>query len=180
MMSAHAQEWTQAEISGLWPMQAFEPLLKPLAQGLEQRGWRMACAESCTGGWLAAVCTHWPGASGWFDRGWVTYSNQAKADMLGVPALLIEQSGAVSEPVACAMAQGALSRSVADVSVALTGVAGPSGGSAEKPVGTVWLAWATRETPAQALCLHASGSRSAIRQAAVVAALRVLVQASRV
>ncbi|MEO6291217.1 MAG: CinA family protein, partial [Burkholderiaceae bacterium] len=101
----------------------------------------LATAESCTGGLIAAACTDLAGSSQWFDRGFVTYSNAAKTDMLGVGAALIAQFGAVSEPVAVAMAQGAVQHSAAQVAVAVTGVAGPTGGNAEKPVGTVWIGW---------------------------------------
>ena len=103
----------------------------------------LATAESCTGGLIAARCTDLAGSSIWFERGFVTYSNAAKTEMLGVPAALISEHGAVSEPVARAMAQGALERSHAQVAIAVTGIAGPGGGSAAKPVGCVWFAWAT-------------------------------------
>ena len=116
-----------------------------LAQQLLARHWMMATAESCTGGLIAAACTDLAGSSAWFERGLVTYSNEAKTELLGVPAELIAQHGAVSEAVARAMAAGALARSQAQVAVAVTGVAGPGGGSASKPVGTVWLAWRSRD-----------------------------------
>lgn len=117
------------------------PTLLELAEQLQQRGWMLATAESCTGGLIAAACTDLPGSSAWFDRGFVTYSNAAKTEMLGVPAELIAQCGAVSEEVVRAMAQGAHQHSNAIVSLAVSGVAGPSGGTIEKPVGTVWIAW---------------------------------------
>lgn len=117
------------------------PTLQQLAQALTQRGWMLATAESCTGGLIAAACTDLPGSSTWFDRGFVTYSNAAKTEMLGVPAELIAQYGAVSEEVVSAMAYGAIERSNAYASIAISGIAGPDGGSAEKPVGTVWMAW---------------------------------------
>ena len=110
-----------------------------LAEILQQRGWMMATAESCTGGLIAGACTDLSGSSTWFERGFVTYSNAAKTGMLGVDAALIAAHGAVSEAVARAMAEGALRRSLAQVSVAVTGVAGPTGGSVDKPVGTVWF-----------------------------------------
>ena len=119
------------------------PLLVALADALKARGLMMATAESCTGGLIAGACTSLSGSSDWFDRGFVTYSNAAKAEMLGVPEALIDAHGAVSEPVARAMAAGAVARSAAQLAVAVTGVAGPTGGSAEKPVGTVWFGWAT-------------------------------------
>jgi nicotinamide-nucleotide amidase len=120
-------------------------LVHRLSEMLRQRGLMVASAESCTGGMIAAACTDLAGSSDWFDRGFVTYSNAAKTDMLGVPNALIDQHGAVSEPVARAMALGAVSHSRAQVSVAVTGVAGPAGGSAAKPVGTVWFGWCVRD-----------------------------------
>lgn len=144
-----------------------------LAERICHLKWQMATAESCTGGKIAAHCTDLAGSSAWFDRGFVTYSNAAKAEMLGVPRELIELHGAVSEPVARAMALGAVYRSQAQVSVAVTGVAGPSGGSPDKPVGTVWLAWCIDglvETEIQ----HFEGDRSQIRQATTQHALQGL------
>lgn len=147
--------------------------LSALAQLLQARGLCLACAESCTGGLIAAACTDLAGSSAWFERGFVTYSNAAKTELLGVPAELIAQHGAVSEPVARAMATGALERSHAQVAVAVTGVAGPTGGSADKPVGTVWLAWAT---PAGVLAEKQlfAGDRQAVRAATVDHALAKL------
>jgi len=142
-----------------------------LAQRLQARGWRLATAESCTGGLIAAHCTDLAGSSAWFDRGFVTYSNEAKTEMLGVDAALVAQHGAVSEAVALAMAQGALSRSHADLAVAVTGVAGPSGGSAQKPVGTVWFAWAMRGGALHAERRLWPGDRAAVRAATVAHAL---------
>ena len=132
----------------------------------------MATAESCTGGMIAAACTDLAGSSAWFDRGFVTYSNAAKTELLGVDPVLIENHGAVSEPVARAMAQGALARSPAQVvvAVAVTGVAGPGGGSADKPVGTVWFGWATPAGVASEV-RHFGGDRAAVRQATVAHAL---------
>jgi nicotinamide-nucleotide amidase len=146
-----------------------------LAQQLLSRHWMMATAESCTGGLIAAACTDLAGSSAWFERGLVTYSNEAKTDLLGVPAELIAQQGAVSEAVARAMVTGALARSRAQVAVAVTGVAGPGGGSASKPVGTVWLAWATPQGLWSERQLFA-GDRAAVRQATVEHALAQLVQ----
>jgi nicotinamide-nucleotide amidase len=130
----------------------------------------MATAESCTGGLIAAACTELSGSSEWFERGFVTYSNAAKTALLGVPEALIAEHGAVSEPVARAMAAGALLNSRAQFSVAVTGVAGPTGGSADKPVGTVWLAWAT-PTGVTAERYRFPGDRAAVRHATVVKAL---------
>ncbi len=144
-----------------------------LADTLRAKGWRMACAESCTGGLVAAACTSLAGSSDWFDRGFVTYSNEAKAEMLGVDMALITRHGAVSEPVVRAMALGALARSAAQLTVAISGVAGPGGGSAAKPVGTVWLAWARGER-VQTRLVHLPGDRTAVRVASAVIALRDL------
>lgn len=135
----------------------------------------MATAESCTGGLIAGACTELSGSSNWFERGWVTYSNEAKSELLGVDPALITNYGAVSEQVARAMAVGAIRRSegLAQVAVAVTGVAGPTGGSAEKPVGTVWLAWSVQGQLSSALH-HFPGDRRAVRQATVLQALRRL------
>jgi nicotinamide-nucleotide amidase len=143
----------------------------PLADALRARGWHLATAESCTGGLIAAACTALAGSSDWFERGFVTYSNAAKTEQLGVDALLIAQHGAVSEPVVRAMAEGALRHSAADIAVAVTGIAGPAGGSADKPVGLVWLAWAQRGAAVQAGRLQLAGDRAAVREQTVVAAL---------
>jgi nicotinamide-nucleotide amidase len=144
--------------------------LTRVADSLLQRGWWLATAESCTGGALAAACTDRAGASAWLGCGWVTYSNAAKTALLGVPAPLIAQHGAVSEPVARAMAEGALARAQAQVAVAVTGIAGPGGGTVTKPVGTVWVAWAFAGRT-DAVCHRFSGDRQAVRQATVAAAL---------
>ncbi|AOS81259.1 MULTISPECIES: CinA family protein [Hydrogenophaga] len=146
-----------------------------LATRLRERGWQMASAESCTGGLIAAACTELSGSSDWFDRGFVTYSNAAKTDSLGVPAALIDAHGAVSEPVARAMASGAVAHSAARCALAVTGVAGPTGGSADKPVGTVWFGWST---PAGVATEHRrfDGDRAAVRAQAVRHALAGLLQ----
>ena len=130
----------------------------------------LATAESCTGGLIAAACTDLAGSSEWFERGFVTYSNAAKTDMLGVDAQLIASHGAVSEAVARAMAQGALQHALAQVSVAVTGIAGPSGGSAAKPVGTVWFAWGL-PTGITSEVQHFAGDRASVRAATVQHAL---------
>lgn len=137
---------------------------------LTQKSWKLATAESCTGGLISAACTDLPGSSQWFERGFVTYSNAAKTDMLGVPAALITRWGAVSREVALAMASGAVQRSGAQVAIAITGVAGPGGGSADKPVGTVWMAWQVNgEVQAE---IHVfAGDRQAVREASVWQAL---------
>ena len=119
--------------------------VEALAAALKARGWRLATAESCTGGLVAATCTSLAGSSDWFEAGWVTYSNAAKTAALGVPAALVEAHGAVSAEVVEAMARGAIARSGAQLSVAVSGVAGPGGGTPAKPVGTVWVAVAWTE-----------------------------------
>jgi nicotinamide-nucleotide amidase len=151
-----------------------DSLVAALAQQLLARGQCLVTAESCTGGLIAAACTELSGSSAWFERGFVTYSNEAKAELLGVAPALIEAHGAVSEPVARAMAEGALARSRAQVAVAVTGVAGPTGGSADKPVGTVWLAWAVQGADTVTLRCQFSGDRAAVRQATVERALQGL------
>jgi nicotinamide-nucleotide amidase len=160
--------------------------LHSLAAALRARGWRMATAESCTGGLIAAACTSLVGSSDWFERGFVTYSNEAKTAMLGVPAALIQTHGAVSEAVARAMVEGALQHAPVQLAVAVTGIAGPGGAVPGKPVGTVWLAWGTAGGAGAASgagVIHAErlqlpGDRAAVRGATVAAALRRLVQAT--
>ncbi|MEP7300736.1 MAG: CinA family protein [Caldimonas sp.] len=153
-------------------------LVERVAAALRARGAFMATAESCTGGLIAAACTSLAGSSEWFERGFVTYSNEAKAELLGVPMGLIGRHGAVSAEVARAMAEGAIARSRAGFAVSVTGIAGPGGGSPGKPVGTVWIAVAARGEPATATAtlLRADGDRSAIRAASVVRALALLVE----
>ena len=146
-----------------------------LAALLLQRQFKLATAESCTGGLIAATCTDLAGSSEWFERGMVTYSNEAKTEMLGVDADLIATHGAVSEPVARAMAAGALQQSGAQVSVAVTGIAGPSGGSDAKPVGTVWFAWGLPGGVTTEM-QRFDGDRAAVRQATVRHALARLNQ----
>ncbi len=153
-------------------------LVARLAETLRQHGQMMATAESCTGGLIAGACTDLAGSSDWFERGVVSYSNAAKTELLGVPAALIDAHGAVSEPVALAMAAGVLRQSHAQRAVAVTGVAGPGGGTATKPVGLVWLAWAQRGADgaitSRALARHFAGDRAAVRQATVACALQGL------
>jgi nicotinamide-nucleotide amidase len=146
-----------------------------LTQSLLARRWMLATAESCTGGMIAARCTDLAGSSAWFDRGFVTYSNEAKTELLGVDRQLIAQEGAVSEAVARAMAQGAVAHSRAQVAVAVTGVAGPTGGSIDKPVGTVWLAWCI-DGVVDAERVLFPGDRAAVREATTQHALRGLIQ----
>jgi nicotinamide-nucleotide amidase len=152
---------------------SFEAAVLTLANRLRARGWRMAAAESCTGGLIAAACTSVAGSSDWFERGYVTYSNEAKTDLLGVPAALIAAHGAVSDEVARAMVQGALARAPVQLAVAVTGIAGPGGAVQGKPVGTVWLAWGTA-AGVMAERLQLDGDRGAVRAGTVHAALRRL------
>ena len=159
-------------------------LAEQLADVLQQHGWMLATAESCTGGMIAAHCTNLSGSSNWFERGFVTYSNEAKHEMLGVDSNLIAKHGAVSEAVAQAMTLGAMRRSQAQVTLAVTGVAGPTGGSADKPVGTVWFAWATPSDTGPTLgaetawvkteVMHFAGDRATVREAAAHHALKTL------
>jgi len=142
-----------------------------LAGLLESRGWRISTAESCTGGGLAKALTDRPGSSAWFEFGFVTYGNNAKLDLLGVSKETLAANGAVSQAVAEEMARGAREASGADLAVAITGVAGPTGGSADKPVGTVWLAWAGPGDLVGAELRNFPGDRAAIRSQAVAAAL---------
>ena len=151
-----------------------EQLAARLGDQLINRGEWLAVAESCTGGWLAQTLTAIAGSSAWFDRGFVTYSNAAKAEMLGVPETTLARHGAVSEATARAMAQGTLVHSNANWSVAITGIAGPSGGSPEKPVGTVCFAWAGKAAGCEVQTCHFAGDREAVRRQAVLQALRGL------
>lgn len=137
-------------------------------------GQTLATAESCTGGGIAQAVTAIAGSSAWFDRGFVTYSNAAKTEMLGVSPQLIERHGAVSECVVKAMTQGALVASSADWAIAVSGIAGPGGGSVEKPVGTVWLAWQQRGTLPIAECVFFEGDRALVREQTIKWALKVL------
>ena len=145
-----------------------------LGHDLKQAGRSVATAESCTGGWLGAVLTSIPGSSLWYERGFVSYSNMAKREMLGVKTEILTRHGAVSEPTARAMAEGALAHSHADLTVAITGIAGPAGGTPEKPVGTVCFAWAARKQPTQSRTQRFSGDREAVRRQAIKAALEGL------
>ena len=137
-----------------------------LAAALRDKGWMLATAESCTGGMIAAACTELAGSSQWFERGFVTYSNEAKAEMLGVDAALIETHGAVSEVVVRAMAFGAVRHSRARAGVAVTGIAGPSGASPEKPVGTVWFGFMVDGMLSSEM-MRFEGDRAAVRAATV-------------
>jgi nicotinamide-nucleotide amidase len=145
-----------------------------LLQAFRQRQWMVATAESCSGGLIVGALTDVAGSSDVVDRGFVTYSNAAKIDMLGVPEALIAAHGAVSREVACAMAEGALARSAAHVAISVTGVAGPGGGSPAKPVGLVWFGRAIRGGDVHAESHVFPGYRASVRQATVQQALRML------
>jgi len=153
---------------------AIDRLVARLAAALTARDARLATAESCTGGLVAAACTSRAGSSAWFERGVVSYSNAAKSELLDVAPALIARHGAVSAEVACAMAAGLLGRAPARFAVAVTGIAGPDGGTALKPVGTVWIATAARGAGAEATLLNASGDRAAVRERSVVSALELV------
>ena len=147
-----------------------QTLAKTVGERLKSTGEQLVTAESCTGGWVAQVVTAVAGSSAWFERGFVTYSNASKQEMLGVAADTLARHGAVSEETAREMALGALARSKAGVAIAVTGIAGPSGGSADKPVGTVCFAWADRRG-ARSETRHFSGDRDSVRRQSVVHAL---------
>lgn len=158
-------------------MTQFETPVLALGTTLRAHGLKLATAESCTGGLIAAACTAVAGSSDWFECGFVTYSNEAKTELLGVDAALIEAFGAVSEEVARAMAEGALAHSRADLTVAVTGIAGPGGATQGKPVGTVWLAVARRGGALQSELLTLGGDRAAVREQSVQYALARLLAA---
>lgn len=146
-------------------------LAECLGQSLKAKGYKIATAESCTGGWIAQAITEVPGSSTWFDRGFVTYSNQAKVDMLGVNPQTLENFGAVSAETAKEMVAGAIANSVADWAVAVTGIAGPDGGSEDKPVGTVYVAWQDKTGFSKVERLQLSGNRHQIRKQTVIRAI---------
>jgi nicotinamide-nucleotide amidase len=149
-------------------------LAEQLGDRLKARAYKIATAESCTGGWIAQIITEVPGSSSWFDRGFVTYSNNAKMQMLGVNPQTLTQYGAVSTEVAKQMVAGALANSEADWAVAVTGVAGPDGGSTEKPVGTVFIAWLNKGGISRVQRLQLSGNRHEIRKQTVISAIEGL------
>ena len=154
-------------------------LARELGQALEHSGLMLATAESCTGGWVSRVLTAVPGSSNWFERGFVTYSNAAKSDMLSVSAETLERAGAVSEPTVRAMAEGALAHSRAQLATAITGIAGPAGGTADKPVGTVWFAWARTGYETRTLQRQFDGDREDVRRQSVAVALQGLLEIVR-
>jgi nicotinamide-nucleotide amidase len=156
-------------------IQELEDLSSLLGQALSARGWTLATAESCTGGLFAGAVTAIPGSSAWFERGFVTYSNESKVELLGVAPATLTRCGAVSEETALEMADGAIARSHADVAIAITGIAGPDGGSADKPVGTVWLAWRQRHGNGGTQTHCFSGNRETVRLRAITTALERLI-----
>jgi len=152
-------------------------LAEHVATAAQQRRLMMVTAESCTGGWIAKALTDLPGSSAWFDAGVVTYSYEAKEALLGVNPRTLERTGAVSEETALEMVSGALSRFGAGMAVAVTGIAGPSGGTPDKPVGTVWIGWKRRGGYAHASLFHFEGDREAVRRQTVAAALKGVIKA---
>ena len=151
-------------------------LAAELGDKLRARGWMLATAESCTGGWVGQLVTALPGSSHWYERGFITYANIAKMEMLGVPAETLEAHGAVSEDTALAMASGALERSHAQATLAISGIAGPGGGTREKPVGTVCYGWALADGTRLSSTCRLDGNREEIRSRAAAAALRGLIE----
>lgn len=151
-----------------------EALAVRVGKACLRRGVTLATAESCTAGGLAEAITAVSGSSAWFDRGFVTYSNESKEELLGVPRATLAAHGAVSEAVVHAMARGALERSRARVAIAITGIAGPTGATPGKPVGTVWFCWAVRDGRSQARRLQLAGGRRAVRRGSVAVALEGL------
>ncbi len=151
--------------------QELAALAARVAEALLARGWMLAAAESCTGGWVAKVCTDIAGSSRWFERGFVTYTNEAKQELLGVAAATLAREGAVSEATVREMAQGALAHSRAQLALAVSGIAGPGGATPRKPVGLVCFAWATQDGVCVSRHRHFDGDRDAVRRQAVAAAL---------
>ena len=141
-----------------------------IGQKMCLKGLYIVTAESCTGGWIAKTITDLPGASAWFDTGFVVYSDRAKHALLGIDPSVLANHGAVSAQAAKALTAGALARSPADIAVGVTGIAGPSGGSEKKPVGTVWISWQKRDCAPTAVCFHFDGNRNAVRCQSVAAA----------
>ena len=160
-------------------MNETDAIVHALGEALRRAGLTLASAESCTGGMIAAACTGVAGSSDWFERGFVTYSNAAKTELLGVASTLIAAHGAVSDEVARAMAEGALVHSHAQLAVAVTGIAGPGGGSPGKPVGTVWMALARGGTATRSELLQLRGDRRSIREQTVRAALARLLETAQ-
>ncbi len=156
--------------------EALAMLVAAVAAELKTHGRMLATAESCTGGWIAKLCTDLPGSSAWFERGLVTYSDEAKRELLGVRASDIHRFGAVSEVVAAAMARGAVERSRADIALSTSGIAGPDGGTPDKPVGTVCFGWALPDDVVETEVHLLSGDRDAVRRATVAIAFEGLLR----
>ena len=170
-MPTRPRTWVVARLAYNARMDSeIDELLARISSALRERGQSICTAESCTGGLIAKTFTDLAGSSDWFERGFVTYSNAAKSEMLAVPESIIADYGAVSEPVATAMASGALRYSHAQLAIAVTGIAGPAGGSDEKPVGTVWIAVASADEQ-RARLYHFDGDRAAVRRATLSQAL---------
>jgi nicotinamide-nucleotide amidase len=153
-----------------------QQLARELGDKLCARGWKLATAESCTGGWVGQLVTAMPGSSHWYERGFITYANAAKIESLGVPAETIATHGAVSEETAMAMAAGALRHSHAEATLAITGIAGPGGGTPKKPVGLVCYGWALADGTLMSSTCRLDGDREEIRSRAVAASLRGLIE----
>lgn len=151
-------------------------LAEQVAESVQRHRLMLVTAESCTGGWIAKTLTDLPGSSAWFDAGVVTYSYEAKQALLGVNPHTLQRTGAVSEETALEMVSGALARFGAGVAVAVTGIAGPSGGTPDKPVGTVWIGWKRHGGYAHARLFHFGGDREAVRRQSVAAALSGVLQ----
>ncbi|MDZ7789430.1 MAG: CinA family protein [Xanthomonadales bacterium] len=156
--------------------EALSMLASALAAEMRNHGHRLVTAESCTGGWIAKVCTDLRGSSEWFERGLVSYSNEAKSELMGVRASDIHRFGAVSEEVAAAMARGAVEHSHADVAVSVSGIAGPDGGTPDKPVGTVCFGWALPGDVVETEMHRFNGDRDEVRRASVAVSLRGLLE----
>lgn len=153
-----------------------QSLARRVGEALIARRWTLVTAESCTGGWIAKCVTDISGSSDWFDRAFVSYSNPAKQDMLGVTSSSLQRFGAVSGEVVQEMVTGALARSAAQIAVAVSGVAGPTGGSREKPIGLVWCGWGVRDGRPEVREFHFDGDRDAVRRQTVVVALQGLLR----
>jgi nicotinamide-nucleotide amidase len=158
-------------VNGLPGEPRFDQMLRALAESLRIRNWTLAAAESCTGGWIAKCCTDLAGSSAWFERGYVTYSNEAKQQMLGVRLETLQADGAVSRAVARQMVEGARRNAGVNVALSVTGIAGPDGGSADKPVGTVWFGWSVDQRDTMTEFVRFEGDRDAVRRQTVGHAL---------
>lgn len=160
-------------------MTDLDTLSAEVGAALKARGWMLATAESCTGGGVAECVTRTAGSSAWFDRGFVTYTNEAKQELLGVRIHTLDNHGAVSEETACEMAEGALKESSAQIAVSVTGIAGPGGGSASKPVGLVCFAWARLDALTESARYQFEGDRANIRKASIITALTRVIELAR-